>query len=90
MVGQLIKTRNGEKAEFNLDGLAEFYGEVAKVNKAFTKRIKDAAEERTGQDANLNALVKLSIFSQLGSYKLEKFLNEIEQLDNLNGCTLLF
>ena len=57
----------------DLNGLADFFADIDKLNKAFAQRIKRA----TQRDAGINALVVLHARSMLASLSIEDKLDEI-------------
>ncbi len=74
LVGQFLRNHEGKSAAWSLDGLARIYGEVAKVNRDFARRMHAAAK----RDANANALVNLDIFAIMVPRVAEDMLQQIK------------
>ncbi len=74
LVGQFLRNHEGKKAEWSLEGLSRIYGEVAKVNRDFARRMHGAAK----RDANANALVNLDIFAIMVPRIAEDMLQQIK------------
>jgi len=76
LTAQYFRMRRGEMPDWTLEHLAEVYKGVWLVNKGITQRLADASSK----DANVNAVIVLSMFgSNLDDY-LEDSLKEIEPL----------
>ncbi len=76
LMAQYFRMRRGEAPDWTLDHLAEVYKGVWRVNKGITQRLAQASSK----DANVNAVIVLSMFgSNLDDY-LEDSLKEIEPL----------
>ena len=73
LVAQLLCDHAGKKPEWRLEGLADIYAEVKKVNKDFGHRMIAAARS----DANVHALVNLNVFAVMVPTAAEKMLKEI-------------
>ncbi len=73
LVAQFIRSQEGKKPEWQLDGLSRIYGEVKKLNKDFGQRMRAAAKS----DANVHAVVKLNVFAVMVPIEAEKLLKEI-------------
>jgi hypothetical protein len=73
---QYFIMRKGGKPDWGLSNLAEIYQAVTFVNKGMARRLVQASTK----DANVNAVIILSTFSEtLGSF-FEDSLNELERL----------
>ncbi len=59
LIGQYFSQRFGGEASFDLEGLQKIYKEIHRVNVDFINRLKGASSN----DANLNSLVSLDIFT---------------------------
>jgi len=76
LTAQYFRMRRGETPDWTLEHLAEVYKGVWLVNKGITQRLAHASSK----DANVNAVIVLSMFgSNLDDY-LEDSLKEIEPL----------
>jgi len=76
LMAQYFRMRRGEMPDWTLEHLAEVYKGVWLVNKGITQRLAHASSK----DANVNAVIVLSMFgSNLDDY-LEDSLKEIEPL----------
>ncbi len=76
LAAQYFRMRRGEMPDWALEHLAEVYKGVWRVNKGITQRLAHASSK----DANVNAVIVLSMFgSNLDDY-LEDSLKEIEPL----------
>jgi hypothetical protein len=76
LMTQYFRMRRGETPDWTLEHLAEIYRGVWRVNKGITQRLASASS----QDANVNAVIVLSMFgSNLDDY-LEDSLKGIEPL----------
>jgi len=74
LLAQYFRMRRGEAPDWTLDHLAKVYKGVWLVNKGITQRLAHASSK----DANVNAVIVLSMFgSNLNDY-LEDSLKEIE------------
>lgn len=67
LIAQFMRMKKGGRPEFNLSGLKEIYRQINQVNTAFNRRIRDD----DGKDANMNALVMLDVFAQMGSFTID-------------------
>ena len=76
LAAQYFRMRRGETPDWTLEHLSEIYKGVWLVNKGISQRLSHAS----AQDANVNAVIVLSMFgSNLDDY-LEDSLEEIEPL----------
>lgn len=81
LVGQYLRTINGNAESISLDGLAERYRKVEIVNTHIALRLRAA----TTQDASVNALVILDFFAKTMPYVIE---DKLEDLKELFACYL--
>ncbi len=73
LTAQFIRSREGRKPEWRLEGLKTIYGDVGTVNRDFAKRMIAAARS----DANVNALVNLDAFAILVPLSADRMLKDI-------------
>ncbi len=71
---RFIEDGKDGKAELDLDGLREFYGNVHEVNHAFAERLRRASSA----DAAVNALVALDVLGQSVHMAMEDQLKDLE------------
>ena len=76
LVGQYLRARKGERADWELSGLAHTYKLVGKVNRAFALRLRAAVDK----DANLNALVQLDVFAKALPESIDEELEDMRFL----------
>ena len=76
LVAQYFRMRSGRPPDWQLQHLADIYGEVAKVNAGMMERLRHASTE----DANVNALTILSEQGEMIPMFLEGSLAEMEHL----------
>lgn len=76
LIAQFLRSRSGLPAEPGLKGLVEAYARIEEVNYAFAQRLRRAA----GQDANVNALVRLDLFAKTVPNTLTQGLEEMRDL----------
>lgn len=74
LVGQHFIARDGGKADFALDDLARVYRGVHAVNRGMAQRLRAA----TRQDAIVNAIVLLDVYSSLVPAAIHDILAEIK------------
>jgi glutaredoxin len=67
LVAQLVRARDGLEPDWSLEHMVEFFGDVAAVNRAFSRRLNAILEG----DANVNALVILNDLSALAELAIE-------------------
>ena len=67
LIAQYIRMKNDFTPNLDLAGLKKIYSNINHVNVAFNNRLR----EFTNKDANLNALVALDVFAQLGSFSID-------------------
>lgn len=75
LITQYLRKARGLPAEFSLEGLDSIYADVAEVNNAFAKRLREAAQK----DANINALVNLHCFAEMVPLNAADMLGGIEE-----------
>lgn len=73
---QYFRMRRGETPDWTLEHLKDIYKEVWLVNKGITQRLSHASSK----DANVNAVIVLSMFGSTLDDYLEESLKEIEPL----------
>lgn len=77
LVKQFLNYKRGEKADWDLEGLAKIYEDVGTVNKFFVERIRNICTN----DANLNAVIILDTFANYVKFIVdEDVLNKLEML----------
>ena len=69
-----LKARNGEAADFKLDDLESVYRGVHAVNRGMAQRLRAASR----QDAIVNAIVLLDVYSSLVPAAIHDILEEIK------------
>ncbi|MEK6526388.1 MAG: hypothetical protein AABZ22_05900 [Nitrospirota bacterium] len=73
---QYFVMRKGGNPDWGLQNLSQIYKAISQVNSGMSERLRHASTE----DANVNALIILSSFSNIVDYSLENGLDEIEYL----------
>jgi hypothetical protein len=73
---QYFAAQDGARADWGLEGLAETYALVARMNRAFAKRLRVAVTK----DAHVNALVQLDLFAKAFPESIEEQLDELRFL----------
>ena len=73
LMKQFFKKRHGGESNFDLNGLKDIYQEVHKTNVDFCARLREACE----QDANLNSLVSLDVFTATVPRSIEADLSKL-------------
>jgi hypothetical protein len=76
LLRQYFLERDGESADWSLDGLQGFYEEIGVVNAGMAARLRAAAEK----DAILNSLVILDLFGSTMSFMLDDSMATIREL----------
>ncbi|MBN1625952.1 MAG: hypothetical protein JW944_05460 [Deltaproteobacteria bacterium] len=66
LTAQLFRFKDGKSADWELAGFREFYSTVNRVNLDFSERLRSFQV----RDANINALILLDIFAQIGSISI--------------------
>lgn len=67
LLAQFFVAKNGGRPDWELDRLMDIYADVRTVNRDFAKRLAALG----GEDANINALVKLDAFADIASFSIE-------------------
>ncbi len=67
LVAQYVRRCQQLEPEESLDRLKQVYRDINQVNFSLDKRLR----EFSGRDANLNALVLLDVFAQMGSFTID-------------------
>lgn len=76
MLGQYYRWQAGKNVDMELDGLLNFYSQVAKVNKGIAERLR--AERR--EDGTVNAVVLLDMFVKSMPVLIKETLEEFKPL----------
>lgn len=76
LLGQYFKHKNGEKADWDLNGLVDNYNTIQTVNYGMASRMRSIVDK----DANLNALVVLDVFAKELPFSIKKSLEMLEYL----------
>ncbi|CAM2005847.1 DUF6901 family protein [Acanthopleuribacter pedis] len=76
LLSQYLRHVDGKDAVFDLSGLREIYQHVHVVNRFVSERIRAIVEE----DASVNAVIILDMFSQVLPMSLEQTLEELKPL----------
>lgn len=74
LVAQQFKARSGEPADFKLENLESVYRGVHSVNRAMAQRLRAASR----QDAIVNAIVLLDVYSSLVPVAIHDILDEVK------------
>jgi hypothetical protein len=74
LVAQHFKARNGEAGDFKLDDLESVYRGVHAVNRGMAQRLRAASR----QDAIVNAIVLLDVYSSLVPAAIHDILDEVK------------
>lgn len=74
LTAQFMRMREGQSADWDLAKLGDLYGKVSRINAAFADRVRGLK----GRDANVNALILLDLFAQVGAFSFsEKWVEDI-------------
>ncbi len=73
---------DGEKRDWQLQGLAESYRALQQVNAGITQRLRQVCEE----DAAVNAVILLDLFAKDIPYSIEEALEELSPLFKAGIC----
>lgn len=76
LLGQYFLKLRGKKADWDLQGLKDFYSQIESINKAMVDRLRNISKE----DAVANAMVKLDVFAKVMPFSIEDRLHRIEYL----------
>ena len=74
LVAQQFKARNGDAADFKLENLESVYRGVHAVNRGMAQRLRAASR----QDAIVNAIVLLDVYSSLVPVAIHDILDEVK------------
>jgi hypothetical protein len=74
LVAQQFKARNGEPADFKLESFESVYRGVHAVNRGMAQRLRAASR----QDAIVNAIVLLDVYSSLVPVAIHDILDEVK------------
>lgn len=76
LLAQFFRARNGAEADWDLTGLRRIYEHLHRVNGAMAQRLREACE----QDAAINAIILLDMFTKTLPFCIEDSLADIEYL----------
>lgn len=77
LVAQYMRLKHHKTPHFDIEELKQIYSNINNVNTAFNHRLRGFE----GKDANLNALVMLDVFAQMGSFTInDEWLEQIAPL----------
>ncbi|WP_457566766.1 DUF6901 family protein [Caldithrix abyssi] len=76
LLGEFIKYKKGQPADWDMDGLIEIYREIEEVNAGLASRFRAI----TGRDAHLNALIALDVFAKELPQTIKESLRDFEYL----------
>ncbi len=77
LTAQYVRMKNNDKPDWDLHSFRDMYAQVNSVNNDFVKRLR----EIKGKDANVNALVLLDLFAQVGTFTFsDDWMKQIEPL----------
>jgi hypothetical protein len=74
LVAQQFKARDGQAADFTLEDLSSVYSGVHSVNRGMAQRLRAASR----QDAIVNAIVLLDVYSSLVPVAIHDILDEVK------------
>jgi hypothetical protein len=66
MTAQAIRASLGEKPDWDIRNVAGIYSGITRLNADFAERVRGLH----GKDANINAIITLDLFAQLGTFTL--------------------
>jgi hypothetical protein len=66
LTAQAIKVSQGQKPDWEISNVASIYSGITSLNADFAERIRGLH----GKDANINAIISLDLFAQLGTFTL--------------------
>ena len=78
LIAQYFLKVQGERVDFELDGIIKIYDNIEILNAAIVERLRSASEE----DSTVNALIHLDIFAKLLAPGLQESLNILQQIFN--------
>jgi len=76
LLGQYFQLKKGNDPDWDLDGLAEAYGDIQMINVGMTDRLRSISKE----DANANAVVVLDVFAKALPSSIIDSVKELEYL----------
>ncbi len=76
LVGQYIRYKNGQKPDWNMEGLIKIYRDIEEVNAHLANRVRSLV----GRDAHINALIALDVFAKELPQTIQESLREFEYL----------
>ncbi|MBD3345821.1 MAG: hypothetical protein GF401_12230 [Chitinivibrionales bacterium] len=74
LFGQLIRNKHGKTPDWNMEDFQKLYATIQEINGSFFQRFR----ELKGKDANVNALLILNVFAQIGQFSISN--NWIESI----------
>jgi hypothetical protein len=80
LLGQYFNHKNGNKADWNLDGLKQSYKEIQTLNYGMADRLRSISKK----DANVNALIILDVFAKEMPDTIDQSLNLLKYLYDEN------
>ena len=66
LTAQAIKAAQGQTPDWEIGNVAGMYSGISRLNADFTERVRGLR----GKDANINAIITLDLFAQLGTFVL--------------------
>ncbi|MCK4761017.1 MAG: hypothetical protein KAW12_02385 [Candidatus Aminicenantes bacterium] len=66
LLAQYLRAAEGKEADWKLEKFEDMYTRIEEINRAFFKRFRVIK----GKDANVNALLILEVFAQIGEFSL--------------------
>ncbi len=77
LTAQYIRMTNDQKPDWELLKFNEMYSKINQLNRDFSERVR----EIQGNDANVNALILLDLFAQVGAFAFsEDWMKQLEPL----------
>jgi len=76
LLAQYFQFKKGKEPDWNLNGLADAYGDIQMINVGMTDRLRSISEE----DANANAVVVLDVFAKALPSSIVDSVKELEYL----------
>jgi hypothetical protein len=76
LTAQYYRSKKGLKPDWSLQGLAKLYHNINELNIRLSRRIAKASE----QDATINALVSLDVFTHFLQTPLSELMNSLEPI----------
>ncbi len=77
LTAQYFKLHNNQEPDWELKHFKDMYGQINQLNMDFSERIR----EIKGKDTNINALILLDLFAQVGTFSFnEDWMKELEPL----------